>query len=108
MTSAEGQPRRFIANHWYFGNHYGLDFSLGVPFVDNNSSIYTYEASSTMSDKEGNLLKGFSTRERAEKAHGSIAQFVSVADGRLRWGCLAFACWIVSFFFIPDLAYFHS
>ena len=57
MTSAaEAQPRRLIANHWYFGNHYGLDFSSGVPFVDNNSSIYTYEASSTMSDKEGNLL----------------------------------------------------
>lgn len=50
------QPRRLIANHWFFGNHYGLNFSSGVPETDYTSSIYTYEAASTMSDKQGNLL----------------------------------------------------
>jgi gliding motility-associated-like protein len=52
----QAQPRRLIANHWYFGNHYGLDFSSGTPVVDNSSSIFSYEAASTMSDKDGNLL----------------------------------------------------
>ena len=55
-STFQAQPQRVTANHWYFGNHYGLDFSNGAPIVDNNSSIYTYEATSTMSDKEGNLL----------------------------------------------------
>ncbi len=56
MDSLQAQPRRLIANHWYFGNHYGLDFSNGAPIVDHTSSIFTYEAATTMSDKEGNLL----------------------------------------------------
>ncbi len=56
FNSLKAQPRRLIANHWYFGNHYGLNFSGNVPSIDLTSSIYTYEATSTMSDKAGNLL----------------------------------------------------
>lgn len=55
-NTAQAQPRRLIANHWYFGNHYGLDFSNGLPTTDYNSSIFSYEAACTMSDLEGNLL----------------------------------------------------
>ncbi|MFK7809000.1 MAG: gliding motility-associated C-terminal domain-containing protein [Saprospiraceae bacterium] len=44
------------ALHWYFGDHYGLDFSNGAPVADYESSMYTYEACVTMSDKNGNLL----------------------------------------------------
>ncbi len=44
------------ATHWYFGDHYGLDFSNGAPLSDSNNSIYTYEACTTISDKHGELL----------------------------------------------------
>ncbi len=44
------------SNHWYFGDHYGLDFSTGAPQTDYTSSIYTYESCATVSDDEGNLL----------------------------------------------------
>ncbi len=44
------------AMHWYFGDHYGIDFSGGYPQVDYNTSMYTYEACTTISDKDGELL----------------------------------------------------
>lgn len=56
LNTLNAQPRRLIANHWYFGNHYGLDFSGGAPVVDHTNLTFSYEAASTMSDKEGNLL----------------------------------------------------
>jgi gliding motility-associated-like protein len=53
---ATAQVERQATNHWYFGNGYGMNFSSGVPVVDNSSAIFSYEASTSMSDKEGNLL----------------------------------------------------
>ena len=53
-TSLEAQKRQ--ANHWYFGDHYGLHFSNGFAETDYSSSIYTYESCTTISNKEGKLL----------------------------------------------------
>ncbi len=55
-TMAFSQVERQIANHWYFGNQYGINFSEGVPQIDDNSAMFTYESSTTVSDKGGNLL----------------------------------------------------
>ncbi len=50
------QVERQIANHWFFGNQYGLDFSNGTAQVNNNSAMFTFESSLTMSNKAGDLL----------------------------------------------------
>ena len=55
-TIATAQVERQIANHWYFGNQYGINFIGGNAQQDNNSALFTYEASTTISDKTGNLL----------------------------------------------------
>ncbi len=44
------------AMHWYFGDHYGLNFSNGYPETDYSSAQFTFEACTTISDKEGQLL----------------------------------------------------
>lgn len=44
-------------NVWYFGNQSGLDFNTGVtPQVLSNSPMQTFESSSGICDKNGNLL----------------------------------------------------
>src|SRR6187399_1695349 len=43
------------ANHWYFGDHAGLDFSSGSPVVDLNSAMYTDEGCASISDASGLL-----------------------------------------------------
>ena len=43
-------------NHWYFGYNAGLDFSNGAPLPDLNGALSTWEGSSSVSDKNGNLL----------------------------------------------------
>ena len=44
------------ANHWYFGNSAGLDFSTEPPSVLNDGVTSAFSASATMSDAQGNLL----------------------------------------------------
>jgi hypothetical protein len=44
------------ANHWYFGDYAGLDFTSGVPAFDGGSSLASYQGSSSVSDPSGNLL----------------------------------------------------
>jgi hypothetical protein len=41
---------------WYFGSHAGLDFNSSSANVLHNSSLLTYDNSSTVSDSAGNLL----------------------------------------------------
>ncbi len=55
-ASLHAQVERQVANHWYFGNQYGLDFSSGAPQVDNSSSMFTFESCATISNKAGDLL----------------------------------------------------
>lgn len=42
--------------HWYFGENAGLDFSSGEPVADTHGALNTNEGSSSISDKQGNLL----------------------------------------------------
>lgn len=51
-----GQKNKQQVFTWYFGPKYGLDFSNGQPELLHNSAMPTYEAASTISDREGNLL----------------------------------------------------
>ncbi len=44
------------ANTWYFGRNAGIDFSSGNPVALTNGQLNTFEGSSTISDKNGNLL----------------------------------------------------
>ena len=44
------------ANHWFFGDSCGVDFSSGLPVVDTNGVLNTLEGCSTISDTSGNLL----------------------------------------------------
>ena len=43
-------------NLWYFGDHTGLDFNLGVPFVLSNNAMYALGTTSSVADSMGNLL----------------------------------------------------
>lgn len=43
-------------NNWYFGQWAGLNFSSGVPTALTDSALSTIEASSVMSDADGELL----------------------------------------------------
>lgn len=53
---ATAQVERQRANHWYFGNQYGLDFGTGQVRLSSHSAMFTYESTITMSDKSGQLL----------------------------------------------------
>jgi gliding motility-associated-like protein len=44
------------ANHWYFGNKAGLDFTSGAPVVDLNGQINTNEGCAVLSTPTGQLL----------------------------------------------------
>jgi gliding motility-associated-like protein len=44
------------ANTWYFGRNAGVDFNSGNPVALTNGQLNTFEGSSTISDKNGNLL----------------------------------------------------
>jgi hypothetical protein len=44
------------ANHWYFGNKAGLDFTSGTPVVDLNGQINTLEGCAVLSTPSGQLL----------------------------------------------------
>lgn len=54
--NAQVNPETKRANHWYFGNKAGLDFSSGTPVADLSSQMYQRETGSVMSDSNGNLL----------------------------------------------------
>ncbi|MFY7936155.1 MAG: gliding motility-associated C-terminal domain-containing protein [Flavobacterium sp.] len=43
-------------NIWYFGNYAGLNFNTNPPTALTNSVMSTYEGSSSIADKNGNLL----------------------------------------------------
>jgi len=43
-------------NHWYFGNHAGLDFTNGAPVAVTNGALYTDEGCASISDGNGQLL----------------------------------------------------
>ena len=43
-------------NVWYFGHNAGIDFNSGSATALQNGALYTYEGSSSISDKNGNLL----------------------------------------------------
>ena len=45
-----------IADHWYFGEFAGLDFSGGDPMAVTDGALLTWEGASAISDEEGNLL----------------------------------------------------
>lgn len=51
-----GQKNKQQVFTWYFGPQYGLDFSSGKPELLYDSAMPTYEAASTISDQNGNLL----------------------------------------------------
>ena len=57
MHSVSAQKQ---ANHWYFGNYAGLDFSSGSPVADNNGQLHNttsnVEGSASISDSSGALL----------------------------------------------------
>jgi len=55
-TTQIAKSQKNQANNWFFGDHYGLNFSNGEPQTDYTSSIYTYEACTTVSDEAGELL----------------------------------------------------
>lgn len=44
------------ANHWYFGNFAGIDFSSGRPISITNSGMAAMEGTTSISDINGNLL----------------------------------------------------
>jgi hypothetical protein len=44
------------ANHWYFGEYCGVDFSHGVPYGISGGQITGWEGCSTVGDMDGNLL----------------------------------------------------
>lgn len=44
------------ANHWYFGNFAGLDFSSGRPISVSNSGMAAMEGTTSISNANGNLL----------------------------------------------------
>ena len=44
------------ANHWYFGNGAGIDFSSGKAKAVHNGSLFTSEGCSSISDETGQLL----------------------------------------------------
>ncbi len=44
------------ADHWYFGNYAGLDFSSGKPEPLTDGQLKNYEGCATASDSAGNLL----------------------------------------------------
>jgi len=54
FVNAQVESQR--ANHWFFGNNYGIDFTNGTAQVNNNSAMFTFESSITMSNKAGDLL----------------------------------------------------
>ncbi|MCA0235550.1 MAG: gliding motility-associated C-terminal domain-containing protein [Bacteroidetes bacterium] len=43
-------------NFWFFGDHIGLDFNVSPPSVLTGMPMNTYEASTIVSDADGNLL----------------------------------------------------
>lgn len=44
------------ANHWYFGQGAGIDWTSGVPVVVSNGQTNSYEGAASISDLNGNLL----------------------------------------------------
>lgn len=44
------------ANNWYFGRYAGVTFNSGAPVALTNGALTTSEGSSTISDKNGNLI----------------------------------------------------
>lgn len=44
------------ADNWYFGDHVGLDFSIGDPIPIEDSGMYAEEGCASISDQEGDLL----------------------------------------------------
>ena len=44
------------ANHWYFGQGAGIDWSTGSPIAVTNGQSNSLEGASSISDKDGNLL----------------------------------------------------
>lgn len=67
-TSQSTQAQKKQANNWFFGDHYGLNFSNGQAQTDYNSAIYTYEACTTISDQDGDLLFYTNAGGRANQA----------------------------------------
>lgn len=55
-TYSQQTPEAKRANHWYFGNGAGLDFSSGSPVAVTDGKLHAKEGSATMSDLNGNLL----------------------------------------------------
>lgn len=45
-----------FANHWHLADNVHVDFSLGGPFVDDNSAMSTFESAMSYSDNMGNLM----------------------------------------------------
>lgn len=44
------------ANHWYFGNGAGIDFSSGTARANHDGALFTSEGCSSISDENGQLL----------------------------------------------------
>lgn len=51
-----GQKEKKQIDRWYFGPRYGIDFTSGSLEIDYASAMFTYEAATTISDENGNLL----------------------------------------------------
>lgn len=55
-TYCQKHPEAKRANHWYFGNGAGLDFSSGIPVAVSNGQLDSWESCASISDTSGNLL----------------------------------------------------
>ena len=49
-------PEAKRANHWYFGNGAGIDFSSGTAIADVTGNLNSWEGSASISDTNGDLL----------------------------------------------------
>ena len=56
IISAQINSETKRANHWYFGQGAGIDWSSGNPIAVTNGQTNTYEGASSISDLNGNLL----------------------------------------------------
>ena len=55
LFCTESVHAQAYANHWYFGNQWGLDFASGQPVYDSTNSTSVIEAIVSISDQQGNL-----------------------------------------------------
>lgn len=69
LTGLQAQKE---ANYWYFGDHAGLNFGLGVPIPLTNGALSTGEGCSSISSSTGNLQLYTDGRFVYDKNHNQM------------------------------------